>query len=81
MPCRDSGVLDSILRRLGVSALAEFMRDATMLALILWVAWNKPAAGEMQMIESARRGKDDRRIEFAQKYQTIVLTSLAHHSI
>ncbi len=54
--------------------------DAHALAAMLWAVWNEPASDEMQMIESARRATDERRLEFAQKYQKIVLNALEYHS-
>lgn len=54
--------------------------DASALAGMLWAVWNEPVLDEPQRIESARRATDQRRFEFAQKYQQIVLNTLDHHS-
>lgn len=54
--------------------------DFNALAVILWEAWNKPNSKGIETIESARRATDERRLEFAQKYQKIVLNTLDHHS-
>lgn len=47
--------------------------DANALAAILWEIWNRPVSDEAQMVECARRATDERRLEFAKKYQEIVL--------
>lgn len=54
--------------------------DVNALADMLWAVWNEPAPDEMQIIVSARRATDERRVKFAQKYQKIVLNALKHRS-
>jgi glycosyltransferase involved in cell wall biosynthesis len=54
--------------------------DADALASMLWAIWSNPASDEIQMIESARRATDERRLEFARKYQQIVLDTFKHRT-
>jgi glycosyltransferase involved in cell wall biosynthesis len=54
--------------------------DAHALAGILWAVWNEHVSDEPQRIESASRATDQRRFEFAQKYQQLVLNTLDNHS-
>lgn len=54
--------------------------DANVLATTLRAVWNEPAPFGMQITESACCAKDERRLEFAQKYQRIVLNVLKRHS-
>lgn len=54
--------------------------DVDALAAMLWTVWNQVTLEEPQMTESARNSTNQRRLEFAQKYQNIVLKTLEHHS-
>jgi hypothetical protein len=47
--------------------------DAKALADILWAAWREPAPDVEERRTQARRATGTRRIEFAQRYQDIVL--------
>jgi glycosyltransferase involved in cell wall biosynthesis len=51
--------------------LATFFspEDTNALPAILWEVWNKLCSDELQRIEYARRVTDERRLEFARKYQ------------
>jgi glycosyltransferase involved in cell wall biosynthesis len=53
--------------------------DANALSALLWAVWNESVSDERLMIERARRATDERRLEFAQKYQKIMLNALEHH--
>jgi glycosyltransferase involved in cell wall biosynthesis len=50
--------------------------DASALAATLWDVWNNPAQDDVQVIERARFAADERRLDFAKKYQNIVLKTI-----
>jgi glycosyltransferase involved in cell wall biosynthesis len=50
--------------------------DATLLSTILWEVWNKPKTNDKNTCENAREINGKRRIEFAKKYQEIVIRAL-----
>jgi glycosyltransferase involved in cell wall biosynthesis len=54
--------------------------DANALAALLWRFWSKPVPNESEMVETARRATEIRRLEFAQNYQKIVLDALERYS-
>lgn len=54
--------------------------NANALAALLWRVWCQPDPDEKQMAETARRVTNDRRLEFGQNYQKIVLSALERHS-
>ena len=54
--------------------------DANTLATILWAVWNESATNSILLAEVARQAADERRLEFAQKYQDIVISTLENHS-
>jgi glycosyltransferase involved in cell wall biosynthesis len=51
--------------------------DAESLAASLWNIWNEPNKNEFQEMESACIATNERRLQFAKKYQQIVLNVLA----
>lgn len=50
--------------------------DASALAAILWEVWNKPDSRESKVVENAQRATIERRVEFAKRYQKLVLRTL-----
>ena len=54
--------------------------DAKMLADILWSVWNEPCPDAKSRMADASRAIGQRRIEFARRYQDIVLDVARNHS-
>ncbi len=54
--------------------------DAKMLADILWSVWNEPCPDSKDRMADASRAIGQRRIEFARRYQDIVLGVARNHS-